>query len=133
LHDISIAQYGGATGLRDKALLEGAIGRAASRIAYGSAEPGSLESIVDATAVVASGIVSSHPFVDGNKRTALLVVRSLLNLNDVEFSPPKQEIPDAMVKLASDEWSEEMFKDWVLRNSILRVLRMNVTSHPKIK
>jgi death-on-curing protein len=88
---------------------------------------------VDATAVVASGIVSSHPFVDGNKRTALLVVRSLLNLNDVEFSPPKQEIPDAMVKLASDEWSEEMFKDWVLRNSILRVLRMNVTSHPKIK
>ena len=48
LHDMLIARYGGATGLRDKALLEGAISRADSRIAYGSADPGSTESIVEA-------------------------------------------------------------------------------------
>jgi len=47
LHDMLIAQYGGATGLRDKALREGAISRADSRIAYGSADSGSTESIVD--------------------------------------------------------------------------------------
>lgn len=130
LHDMSIAQYGGATGLRDKTLLEGAIGRAASRIAYGSAEPGSQEAILSAAVAVASGIVSPHPFVDGNKRTALLVIRSLLNLNGVDFSPPHKEVADAMVKLASGEWSEDTFKDWVQRNS---VLRMNITTHPKTR
>jgi len=128
LHDILVAQYGGATGLRDKAVLEGAISRAESRLAYGSAEPGSLESLVDATVAVGSGIVSSHPFVDANKRTALLVVRALPNLNDVEFSPPSGEEADAMVNLASGEWSEDVFKDWVLQNS---VLRMNVSAHLK--
>jgi death-on-curing protein len=128
LHDMLIAQYGGATGLRDKALLEGAISRADSRIAYGPAEPGSLQSIVDAAVAVASGIVSSHPFVDGNKRTALLVIRALLNLNEVDFSPPHKEVADAIVKLASGEWIEDVFKDWVMRNS---VLRMTITTHPK--
>ena len=128
LHDMLIAQYGGATGLRDKALLEGAISRADSRIAYGSADPGSTESIVEAVVAVASGLVSSRPFVDGNKRTALLVIRALLNLNDVNFSPPHKEVADAMVKLASGEWSEDAFKDWVMRNSVLRMI---VRSHPK--
>ena len=128
LHDILIAQYGGATGLRDRALLEGAISRADSRIACGQAEPASLGSFVDAAVAVAAGIVSSHPFVDGNKRTALLVIRSLLNLNDVVFSPPPQEVADAMVRLASGEWSEDVFKDWVLRNS---VLRMTLITQPK--
>ena len=128
LHDMLIAQYGGATGLRDKALLEGAISQSDSRIADGSADPGSTETIVEAVVAVSSGLVSSHPFVDGNKRTALLVIRALLNLNEVNFSPPHKEVADAMVKLASGEWSEDAFKDWVMRNS---VLRMTIASHPE--
>jgi death-on-curing protein len=128
LHDMLIAQYGGATGLRDKALLEGAISQSDSRIADGSADPGSTETIVEAVVAVSSGLVSSHPFVDGNKRTALLVIRALLNLNEVNFSPPHKEVADAMVKLASGEWSEDAFKDWVMRNS---VLRMTIATHPK--
>jgi death on curing protein len=120
LHDIAIAQYGGAIGLRDRALLDGAIGRAEFRLAYGPFEPGSLESKVDATVAVASGIVSSHPFVDGNKRTALTIIRSLLRLNNIEFAPPRGEVPDAMVKLASGDWSEEVFRGWVLKHSTPR-------------
>ena len=117
LHDIAVAQYGGALGLRDRALLEGAIGRAEARLANGRFEPGSLESTVDATVAVASGIVSFHPFVDGNKRTALTVIRALLNLNDVVFAPARDEIADAMVKLAAGDWSEEVFKLWVVKHS----------------
>jgi len=106
LHDIAVSQYGGASGLRDRALLDGATGRADARVAYGSFEPGSLESTVDAAVAVAHGIVSSHPFVDGNKRTALTVIRALLNLNEIE--------------LASGEWSEEVFTEWVLKHSTPR-------------
>jgi len=120
LHDIAVSQYGGASGLRDRALLDGATGRADARVAYGSFEPGSLESTVDAAVAVAHGIVSSHPFVDGNKRTALTVIRALLNLNEIEFAPPRGEVADAMVKLASGEWSEEVFTEWVLKHSTPR-------------
>ena len=120
LHDIAVAQYGGAPGLRDRALLDGAIGRADSRLAYGPLAPNSLESKVDATVAVASGIVSSHPFNDGNKRTALTVIRALLNLNDIEFAPPLGEVADAMVRLASGAWSEEAFRGWALKHSTPR-------------
>lgn len=93
-------------GARNRALLERAIGRADFCLTYGGTPSISAESIVYAAVAVASGIVLSHPFVDGNKRTALMVVRSLLNLNEIEFAPPREEIADAMVKLASGEWSE---------------------------
>jgi death on curing protein len=128
LHDITVAQYGGAPGLRDRALLDGAIGRAGSRLAYGPFEPNSLESKVDATVAVASGIVSSRPFVDGNKRTALTVVRALLNLDAIEFAPPRGEVADAMVKLASGEWSEEAFRRWVLKHSTPRAVPSSTPS-----
>jgi prophage maintenance system killer protein len=44
----------------------------------------------------------------------------LTNLNDVDFSPPVGEEADAMVKLASGEWSEEALKDWVAKHSVMR-------------
>jgi len=113
LHDIIISRYGGAAGLRDRGLLEGALGRAEARLAYGEADSNSIDGLVDATVAVAHGIVTSHPFVDGNKRTALQSIRSLLRLNGVRFDPPIGEEADAMVNLASGTWTETVFRDWV--------------------
>jgi death-on-curing protein len=76
-----------------------------------------LAAIVEASVAAAAGIVSSHPFVDGNKRAGLLTLRALLNLNSVNFRSAAGEIADAMVRLAAGEWSEEVFGKWVLRNS----------------
>jgi death-on-curing protein len=120
LHDIHIALYGGAVGARDRTLLDRAIGRADARLAYGSFETASFEAAIDATVAVASGIVYSHPFVDGNKRTALTVLRSLLRLNGIEFNASSQELVDALVKLASGETSEDEFRDWVAKLSFAR-------------
>lgn len=113
LHDIIISRYGGASGLRDRGLLEGALGRAETRLAYGEAAPDSVDGLVEAAVAVAHGIVTSHPFVDGNKRTAFQVIRSLLRLNGVIFDPPIGEEADAMVNLASSVWTEAVFRDWV--------------------
>jgi death-on-curing protein len=113
LHDIIISRYGGATGLRDRGLLEGALGRAETRLAYSEVDPESIDGFVDAAVAVAHGIVTSHPFVDGNKRTAFQVIRSLLRLNGVSFAPPIGEEADAMVSLASGTWTEAVFLRWV--------------------
>jgi prophage maintenance system killer protein len=40
-----------------------------------------------------------------------------MNFNAIEFAPFAQEVADAMVKLASGEWSETHFRRWVAKHS----------------
>jgi death on curing protein len=121
LHDVIIARYGGAAGLLDRGLLEGALGRAETRLTYGNAE---------AAVAVAAGIVSSHPFVDGNKRTGLQLLWSLLHINGVEFTPPVGEEADAMVNLADGKWDETTFQRWVLENSTMKCQVIDMPTPP---
>jgi death-on-curing protein len=115
LHYKAIARFGGASGLRDKAILEGALDRADPVLAY--VEPETV--VVDAAVAVAVGIATSHPFVDGDKRTALIVLVSMLNLNGVKFSPPIDQETDAMLALADRAWNEEQFRNWVRGHAIV--------------
>jgi death on curing protein len=115
LHYKAAARFGGASGLRDKAILEGALGRADSVIAYGDPTT----ALIDAAVAVAAGIATSHPFVDGNKRTALIVLVSTLDLNGIKFNPPIQEETDAMLALADGQWNEEQFRNWVRLRAII--------------
>lgn len=68
LHDRLIALHGGATGIRDEALLQSALARPQQLYAYAD----SPDTIEMATAYT-GGIVRNHPFVDGNKRTGFVV------------------------------------------------------------
>src|SRR5260370_35860606 len=61
-HEVAIEHFGGAAGLRDRGLLESAVMNAQS---------GYYRSLAELAAVYAHGIAMNHPFVDGNKRTAL--------------------------------------------------------------
>lgn len=109
IHDMVIRHNGGALGLRDKAALEGSLGRAAARLAYGEGD------IIGAAVAVASGIVSAHPFVDGNKRTALVALRVLLKLNGIDFELIEPEAADMTCALAAHLISESDFESWVRR------------------
>ena len=62
LHDRLLALHGGAEGVRDGGLLESALARPQQIDAYG-----------DLAAACTVGIVRNHPFVDGNKRTGIVV------------------------------------------------------------
>jgi death on curing protein len=75
IHDDQIARYGGGTGIFDGGKkLEAAI--MAVQATCGS-EP-LLGSIAEIAAAYALYIATSHPFVDGNKRTALAVALTFL-------------------------------------------------------
>ena len=68
LHADSLAEHGGAAGLRDEGLLDSALARPLNLAAYG--EP-------DFAALAASygvGLARNHAFVDGNKRAALSLI-----------------------------------------------------------
>ena len=77
IHDEVLAAHGGSAGLRDTALLESAV--AAPQATYGG-EP-LLKDIVEIAAAYLFYLCSNHPFVDGNKRTALASCLVFLEAN----------------------------------------------------
>lgn len=77
IHDEVLAAHGGSPGLRDTALLESAV--AAPQATYGGAPL--LKDTVEIAAAYLFYLCSNHPFVDGNKRTALAACLVFLEAN----------------------------------------------------
>jgi death-on-curing protein len=99
IHEEVLAAHGGSAGLRDAALLESAV--AAPQATYGG-EP-LLKDAVEVAAAYLFYLCSNHPFVDGNKRTALAACLVFLESNGRLPDPglPGREI-DAWEALALD-------------------------------
>ena len=111
IHDRQIARHGGASGLRDEGLLQNALQRPINRWQYEGADT------FECAATYAFGIAKAHAFVDGNKRTAFVTSGAFLWLNGWHFVAEPSEGLVFMEGLASDEVSEEEFKNWLERGS----------------
>jgi len=111
LHSEVISRFGGSEGVRDAGLLESAIGRPQNLSAYGN-DP----SLPELAAAYCAGIVRNHPFVDGNKRTGLLMVRAFLFRNACAFEPNEAEEVAVMVALANGEIDESRLAGWIADN-----------------
>lgn len=105
-HQEQLAEHGGASGVRDKGLLESAMEKAENLAAYGQADAAAL------AAAYAYGIARNHPFVDGNKRTAAVVSETFLALNGFWLNATDAELVVAFLALAAGELSEEEMADW---------------------
>ena len=106
-HGEQLAQHGGGTGVRDAALLESALARPQNLVAYGDPDA------ADLAAAYAFGIARNHPFVDGNKRTALVVCETFLGLNGYRLAATDAELVVLFLALAAGELSEDELADWL--------------------
>lgn len=109
IHDRQLAEHGGASGVRDDALLDSALARPQQLFAYGDPPP-------DNAALAASlafGLARNHPFVDGNKRTAAVVCETFLLLNDVELDADDLTLYPVYLGLADGSLGEAQFADWL--------------------
>lgn len=107
IHEDQLAQYGGATGLRDQGLLESALARLLNLAAYGEPDVAAL-----ATAY-GYGILRNHPFVDGNKRTGFALLEVFLIRNGWRLDADDIACIQAMLGLAAGNLDEERFAEWV--------------------
>lgn len=112
LHGESLAEHGGALGIRDEGLLDSALGRPINQYAYGG-----ISDIVQLAAAYAFGIARNHPFLDGNKRAALIAAGVFLRLNGRRLQADKVDAYRAMMALAAGEISEDEFAAWLRANS----------------
>jgi death-on-curing protein len=111
LHDDDLAEHGGLPGLRDEGLLDSALARPQTLLAYGS------PTMAELAASCAFGVARNHPFADGNKPAAFLCAGLFLGLNGISFRPDKVEATRVFLALAAGEVSEEELAAWIDRNS----------------
>jgi death-on-curing protein len=113
MHAELIAEHGGREGLRDPGLLSSALARPKNRRVYGRSA-----SIFDLAALYATGIVRNHPFVDGNKRVALMAMYSFLEINGYRLEAPETESVGIMLALAAGEVDEKSLSGWIDKFSV---------------
>ena len=108
MHRRQIAEHGGGDGVRDMGLLESVLSRPKNIESY---EPEA--DIARLAAAYAFGIAKNHPFVDGNKRTALVACRTFLILNGYQLNAEPTDKYLTFLSLAEGTLSEEELGAWL--------------------
>lgn len=112
LHSESIAEHGGADGLRDEGLFESALACPRNLFAYEN-----VDDIVRLAASYAFGLAKNHAFVDGNKRIAFIACGLFLRLNGMRLVADQADATMTILSLASGAPDETQLADWIRRNS----------------
>jgi len=110
LHGESLAEHGGAAGLRDEGLLDSALARPLNQAAY--SEP----DIAALAAAYGFGLGRNHPFVDGNKRAAFLGIGLFLYLNGYRLAASQAEATLTILALAAGELEEVELAAWIRKH-----------------
>lgn len=106
-HAEQLALFGGPDGIRDRGLLESALGRPINKFGYGETDLAAL------AAAYGFGIARNHPFVDGNKRTALASMIVFLNLNTLDLDAPQDAATAIVLAMAAGEVGEKVLARWI--------------------
>jgi death-on-curing protein len=109
-HHLQIATFGGSPGIRDIGLLRSAMARPCNLLAYDK------PSLTDLAAAYAFGIVRNHPFIDGNKRVALVAIVSFLDINGQQLIADEPSAKLTIESLAASEIDEAALAEWVAAN-----------------
>ena len=96
IHEILIDKFGGTKGIRDRGALESAINRPYQTFDQKELYP---DPIGKAAAIFES-LISNHPFIDGNKRTAFVLMRLTLLENNLDLHADQNQRYDFVLKAA---------------------------------
>ena len=115
LHEESLAEFGGAHGLRDEGLLDSALARPQNTFAYNRGS-----TIAKLAAAYGFGIAKNHAFLDGNKRTAFMAIGLFLLINGRCLVANQSEAIVTMLGVASGEIDEKALAKWIATNIVDR-------------
>jgi death on curing protein len=113
LHEETLAEHGGLTGLREEAALHAALARPHHVHVY---EPGA--DVARLAAAYCFGLVRDHPFNDGNKRAGFLALGLFLSLNGYELQVAQAEAAETILLVAAGQLSEESLTKWIRKNIV---------------
>jgi len=97
--------------VRDRGLLESALARPRNQFACGES------SLPRLAASYAFGISRNHSFLDGNKRTSLVVAELFLDLNGLDLTASDEACVTTFLRVAAGELAEDDLARWIEANS----------------
>ena len=103
-HAQQIRLYGGDAGMRDAGLLTSALAQPQNTYLYDTSAD-----IYDIAAAYAFHLTKNHPFIDGNKRTALQSALGFLVLNGITVAAPAEDMYSAMIRLTESQEGKREF------------------------
>jgi death-on-curing protein len=112
-HSMQLAEHGGSDGLRDETLLDSALVKPRNVFVYADSV-----SLPRLAASYAFGIARNHAFIDGNKRTALVVSEGFLLVNGIKVASSKEEKYFTFLHLADGSLSEEELTAWFNKHAV---------------
>lgn len=113
IHTLVVEATGGSMGLRDLGRLEAAIATQTQNVFGQELYP----RVLDKASAIMRAIVADHPFVDGNKRTAMLAGLTLIEVNGLIFSAKLGEIEDFAVRIAVEHLDIPEIVHWLERHA----------------
>jgi death-on-curing protein len=111
MHLRQLAEHGGGQGVSDEGLLDSALQRPSNKLAYESPD------LSDLAAAYAFGIARNHPFIDGNKRTALVTSFTFLYVNGLRVTTSQEQNAKQFLALAEGSVEEGELADWFRQNT----------------
>ena len=118
LHQALLEQTGGATGIRDLAMLESALAQPRATFGGTDLHP----TLVQKAAALGFSLTLNHPFVDGNKRVAHAAMEVFLLLNGIDLNATIDEQERLMLDLADGRITREQLILW-LENHVKPAVR----------
>lgn len=115
IHFDQLREHGGLRGFREEDTLEAVLARPQQRWHY---QPAS--DLATLAAAYGWGLVTTHPYRDGNKRIAFLAMAVFLGLNGYEIEAPQEEVVTTMLAAAAGQRTEAELADWV-RSHLVRL------------
>ena len=109
IHAEQLAEHGGREGLRDRSGLESALASPRNLLAYGNPTP----DIAAMAAQYAFAVGCNQVFIDGNKRTALVVCRTFLILNAHDVNASQDEKYTVIMKLVNRDIDVGKLAEWM--------------------
>lgn len=110
-HEEQLHEHGGLGGVRDENALEGALARPTNLFRYEKADLPAL------AAAYAHGIAKSHPFSDGNTRTAFMSAYVFLGFNGLDLTLTEPKAFEVMLALAAASMSQAEFAECIRKNT----------------
>jgi len=124
LHEIALEYGPGLQGIRSQQVLASAVGQAEAS-AFGE---DAYNTIPEKAAAYGFFIAENQPFLDGNKRTAVLAMETFLIANGYEFSEDNETIAKMLEDLGKKIIDQSEFFGWVCNHSRRRTNLVDVSS-----
>jgi death-on-curing protein len=119
LHADLLKRYGGQPGLRDRGLLESALAQPKITVGGKFAH----KTLFEKAAAYGFHLCKNHPFVDGNKRVAFVLMDVFLQKNGWEIVASEEEAYSIMMALASGKLNKARLSSWLKDHSSLHPRR----------